>query len=48
MWKWIKEHGFKTALLMMLGYLAHLFIEAFIVTNIMALAGIKMPVLAKS
>jgi len=45
MWRWIRANWGKSLAFLALGYVAHIFIEAFIVTNLLALAGIKIPVL---
>jgi len=43
MFKWIKANWGKSILLLCAGYLAHIAIEAFIVTNILAIFGYSIP-----
>jgi len=42
---WMKQNWKKSLLLLTLGYVAHILIEAFVVTNILALFGVTLPVL---
>lgn len=44
LWKRFKT-GFKWAFILTLGYLAHISLETFIVTNALAIFGVSIPVL---
>jgi hypothetical protein len=45
MFNWLRKNWKKSVLLLTLGYGLHLFVEAVIVTNLLALVGISVPVL---
>jgi hypothetical protein len=45
MLKWLKHNWKRSLLLLTAGYALHLFVEAFIVSNLLALVGVTIPIL---
>jgi hypothetical protein len=43
MWTWIKTNWKKSVILMAIGYMIHIVLEAIVVNTIAALFGIKLP-----
>lgn len=44
-WNWLKSKGWKYVLFGIIGYVTHVILEAFIVTNLLAKLSISIPVI---
>jgi hypothetical protein len=44
-WNWLKSKGWKYLVFGLIGYIGHIALEAFIVTNILSKFGISIPVI---